>query len=94
MQCPGEDGGLDAAGSVPAAELYRQPFRIVRPQCPTAPLVFAVPHAGRLYPDDFLAGCMNQLVREGKAQGIDFRTAAGRAKYEKMKQHLREVGQQ
>jgi hypothetical protein len=42
--------------------------------------------AGRMLDDDFLAGCMDQLVREGKAQGIDFRTAAGRAKYEKMKQ--------
>jgi hypothetical protein len=29
---------------------------------------------------------MDQLVREGKAQGIDFRTAAGRQRYEKMKQ--------
>jgi hypothetical protein len=38
--------------------------------------------------DDFLVGCMDQLVREGKAQGIDFRTAAGRAKYEKMKQSI------
>jgi len=44
--------------------------------------------AGRMLDDDFLAGCMDQLVREGKAQGIDFRTAAGRAKYEKMKQQL------
>jgi N-formylglutamate amidohydrolase len=58
MRHSGDDGGLEAAGSVPAAELYRQPFRIVRPQSPTAPLVFAVPHAGRLYPDDFLAGCL------------------------------------
>jgi len=36
--------------------------------------------------DDFLAGCMGQLVREGKAQGIDFRTAAGRQRYENAKQ--------
>ncbi len=44
--------------------------------------------AGRMLDDDFLRGCMDQLVREGKAQGIDFRTAAGRAKYEKMKQSV------
>jgi hypothetical protein len=42
--------------------------------------------AGRMLDDDFLAGCMDQLVREGKAQGISFRTAGGRAKYEKMRQ--------
>jgi hypothetical protein len=42
--------------------------------------------AGTMLDDDFLAGCMEQLVREGNAQGIDFRTAAGRAKYERMKQ--------
>ncbi|MEO0077872.1 MAG: hypothetical protein ABIK86_02610 [candidate division WOR-3 bacterium] len=41
---------------------------------------------GRMLDDDFLAGCMDQLVREGKAAGIGFRTAAGRAKYERMKQ--------
>jgi hypothetical protein len=50
--------------------------------------------AGRMLDDDFLSGCMDQLVREGKAQGIDFRTAGGRARYEKMRQHLREAGQQ
>jgi hypothetical protein len=47
--------------------------------------------AGRMLDDDFLAGCMDQLVSEGKTHGIDFRTAAGRAKYEKMKQLLREL---
>ncbi|MEO0019559.1 MAG: hypothetical protein ABIK47_02825, partial [candidate division WOR-3 bacterium] len=41
--------------------------------------------AGRMLDDDFLAGCMLQLEREGKAQGLDFRTAAGRARYEQMK---------
>ncbi len=40
--------------------------------------------AGRMLDDEFLSGCMEQLVREGKAQGIDFRTAAGRARYEQM----------
>ncbi|MBM3314280.1 hypothetical protein FJY71_00350 [candidate division WOR-3 bacterium] len=42
--------------------------------------------AGRMLDDDFLVGCMEQLAREGKAQGIDFRTAAGRMRYEQMKQ--------
>jgi N-formylglutamate deformylase len=37
------------------AELYREPFRIVRPQKQTAPFVFASPHSGRLYPTDFVA---------------------------------------
>jgi hypothetical protein len=46
--------------------------------------------AGRMLDDDFLSGCMSQLVREGKAQGIDFRTAAGRQQYEEMKRHLLE----
>ncbi|MEO0069805.1 MAG: hypothetical protein ABIK18_03315, partial [candidate division WOR-3 bacterium] len=41
--------------------------------------------AGRMLDDDFLAGCMLQLEREGKASGLDFRTAAGRARYEQMK---------
>jgi hypothetical protein len=42
--------------------------------------------AGTMLDDDFLRGAMDQLVREGKTQGIDFRTAAGRQRYEKMKQ--------
>ncbi|MEO0050708.1 MAG: hypothetical protein ABIK42_06160, partial [candidate division WOR-3 bacterium] len=45
--------------------------------------------AGRMLDDDFLAGCMLQLEREGKAQGLDFRTAAGRARYEQMKNPLK-----
>ncbi len=44
--------------------------------------------AGRMLDDEFLSGCMDQLVREGKAQGIDFRTTAGRARYQKMKQSV------
>jgi hypothetical protein len=47
--------------------------------------------AGRMLDDDFLSGCMEQLVREGKAAGIDFRTAAGRQRYEDMLKHLREA---
>ncbi len=50
--------------------------------------------AGTMLDDDFLSGCVDQLVREGKAQGIDFRTAGGRARYERTEQHLREAGQQ
>jgi len=49
--------------------------------------------AGRMLDDDFLVGCMGQLEREGKAQGIDFRTPAARVRYEKVKQDLREAGQ-
>ena len=61
-----------------SAEATRRMMPVEQPK--TGPL------AGRMLDDDFLAGCMDQLVREGKAQGIDFRTAAGRQKYEKMKQ--------
>jgi hypothetical protein len=42
--------------------------------------------AGRMLDDEFLAGCMGQLTREGKAQGIDFRTASGRERYENAEQ--------
>ena len=42
--------------------------------------------AGRMLDDDFLVGCMDQLLREGRSAGIDFRTAAGRQRYEKMRQ--------
>jgi len=41
--------------------------------------------AGRMLDDDFLSGCMEQLEREGKATGINFRTAKGRERYEMMK---------
>ena len=37
------------------AEIYREPFRILRPKEQTAPFVFASPHSGRLYPADFVA---------------------------------------
>ncbi len=47
--------------------------------------------AGRMLDDDFLAGCMDQLMRDGSAQGIDFRTAAGRQRYEDTK-HARTLG--
>jgi len=66
-----------------SAEATRRMMPVEQPK--TGPL------AGRMLDDDFLTGCMDQLVSEGKAQGIDFRTAAGRAKYDKMRQHLREV---
>jgi len=69
-----------------SAEATRRMMPVEQPK--TGPL------AGRMLDDDFLVGCMDQLVREGKAQGIDFRTAGGRQSYEKMKQHLREAGRQ
>ena len=37
------------------AALVEEPFRIVRPERPAVPFVFASPHAGRLYPLNFLA---------------------------------------
>jgi hypothetical protein len=46
--------------------------------------------AGRMLDDEFLSGCMEQLVREGKAAGINFRTAAGRRRYERLEQRLPE----
>jgi hypothetical protein len=42
--------------------------------------------AGRMLDDEFLSGCMEQLEREGKAAGIEFRTAAGRVRYEQLRQ--------
>jgi len=41
--------------------------------------------AGRMLDDEFLSGCMEQLEREGKATGINFRTLEGRRRYEQMK---------
>jgi len=35
--------------------------------------------------DEFLSGCMEQLEREGKAEGINYRTNEGRKRYEQMK---------
>ena len=40
--------------------------------------------AGTMLDDEFLSGCMEQLEREGKASGIEFRTVAGRMRYERM----------
>jgi len=45
--------------------------------------------AGRMLDDEFLAGCMGQLEREGKAGGINFRTPGGRRRYEEMKRLTR-----
>ncbi len=41
--------------------------------------------ANRMLDDEFLSGCMEQLEREGKATGINFRTPEGRRRYEEMK---------
>ncbi len=46
---------------------------------------------GRMLDDDFLVGCMEQLEREGKASGIDFRTTEGRKRYEDMKRRPEEI---
>jgi hypothetical protein len=46
--------------------------------------------AGRMLDDEFISGCMDQLVSEGKASGIDFRAAGGRARYERMRQQGQE----
>ena len=65
-----------------SAEATRRMMPVEQPK--TGPL------AGRMLDDEFLSGCMEQLVREGKAQGIDFRTEAGRQRYEDMKRMLEE----
>ncbi len=41
--------------------------------------------SGRMLDDEFLSGCMEQLEREGKSQGINFRTPEGRRRYEQIK---------
>ncbi|MEO0131296.1 MAG: hypothetical protein ABIK76_06360, partial [candidate division WOR-3 bacterium] len=46
---------------------------------------------GRMLDDEFLSGCMEQLEREGKASGINFRTDEGRKRYEDMKRALKEL---
>ncbi|MEO0111465.1 MAG: hypothetical protein ABIK77_03875, partial [candidate division WOR-3 bacterium] len=46
---------------------------------------------GRMLDDEFLSGCMEQLEREGKASGINFRTAEGRKRYEDMKRAPKEL---
>jgi hypothetical protein len=60
-----------------SAEATRRMMPVEQPK--TGPL------AGRMLDDEFLSGCMEQLEREGKAQGINFRTAEGRRRYEEMK---------
>lgn len=40
---------------VTLADLYRTPYRLSRPRGESAPLVFALPHSGRAYPDSFTA---------------------------------------
>ncbi len=48
--------------------------------------------ASRMLDDEFISGCMGQLESEGKAQGIGFRTAGGRQRYEKTKRLTEESG--
>ncbi|MFO7651080.1 MAG: hypothetical protein R6X13_07080 [bacterium] len=49
--------------------------------------------AGRMLDDEFISGCMIQLVQEGKADGIGFRTTAGRARYERRMRDVAEMEQ-
>jgi len=58
-----------------SAEAIRRMMPVEQPKTGTL--------TGRMLDDEFLSGCIEQLEREGKAQGIDFRTAAGRQRYEK-----------
>jgi hypothetical protein len=46
--------------------------------------------AGRMLDDDFLVGCMRQLEQMGLGGKFQFRTAAGRQRYEDMKRMLEE----
>lgn len=45
---------------------------------------------GRMLDDEFLAGCMEQLEREGKAEGLNFRTTAGKERYEALKKIMQQ----
>ncbi|UCG43032.1 MAG: hypothetical protein JSU73_14470 [candidate division WOR-3 bacterium] len=67
-----------------SAEATRRMIPVEQPK--TGPL------ADRMLDDEFISGCMEQLEREGKAEGIGFRTAAGRQRYEKMKRVAGEPG--
>ena len=53
----GRNGQMDAdeAAAAPSlAQLYAEPFRILRPYRQTVPFVFASPHSGRFYPANFI----------------------------------------
>jgi hypothetical protein len=86
------NGNRFAIGGTPGAEVYWQVTgerrdvsaevtRRLMPveQSKTGGLV------GRMLDDDFLVSCMGQLVDEGNAAEIDFRTPAGRQRYEDMR---------
>ena len=49
--------------------------------------------AGHSLDDDFLASTMSQLERMGQAGKFNFRTHAGREKYERSQQALENAGQ-
>ena len=52
----GRNGQMGADEAVPSlAQLYAEPFRILRPYRQTVPFVFASPHSGRCYPANFIA---------------------------------------
>ena len=50
----GQMGADEAAAAPSLAQLYAEPFRILRPYRQTVPFVFASPHSGRLYPANFI----------------------------------------
>jgi N-formylglutamate amidohydrolase len=65
------------------ADLYRRPFDVRRPEQPTVPFVFAMPHGGRAYPDAFTAAsrlALSELrLSEDAYTDILFGAAAERA---------------
>lgn len=51
----GQMGADEAAAEPSLAQLYAEPFRILRPFRQSVPFVFASPHSGRFYPANFIA---------------------------------------
>lgn len=55
---PDEIAETGGAGTALLADLYRTPFVVRRPNRQQGPFVLASPHAGRIYPDSFLAASL------------------------------------
>ena len=51
----GQMGADEAAAEPSLAQLYAEPFRILRPFRQSVPFDFASPHSGRFYPANFIA---------------------------------------
>jgi len=66
---------------VPVEPLQQPPVLVARPESQTTPLVFASPHSGRLYPDEFLAASRldSSGLRRSEDSFVDelFAAAAG-----------------